>query len=106
MHSAQTSSVSQWSGSAAPALSPDGSVTQPGSGGGKRVMSVISSSTHGDDSLAEAEGTSAAVLGLVLGLVVAQGVVLQDDPAVLPAVDVVGPLEMSKEGQVNGVAVK
>lgn len=57
-------------------------------------MNIFSGATHSDDSLAEAQRTSAAVLGLVLRLVVAQGVVLQDDPAVLPAVDVVCPLEM------------
>lgn len=52
--------------------------------------------THSDDSLAEAERTPAAVLSLVLRFVVAQGVVFQDDPAVLPSMDIICPLEMQK----------
>lgn len=53
-------------------------------------------STHSDDSLAETQGPSAAKLSLVLRLVVAQSVVLQNHPAILPAVDVVGPLQIKK----------
>lgn len=56
----------------------------------------IFSRTHSDDGLAEAQRASAAVLGLVLRFVVAQGVVFKDDPAVLPSVDIVCPLEMQK----------
>lgn len=57
-------------------------------------MCLIFSCTHSDDSLAEAQRASATVLGLVLRFVVTQGVVLQDDPAVLPSMDIVCPLEM------------
>lgn len=70
----------------------DGSITRQRNCRGCQCVS-ISSCTHSDDSLAEAERTSAAVLGLVLRFVVAQGVVFQDDPAVLPAMDIICPLE-------------
>lgn len=65
----------------------------------------IFSCTHSNDSLAEAERTPAAVLSLVLRFVVAQGVVFQHDPAVLPSMDVICPLEMSKGGEVSDVTV-
>lgn len=50
-------------------------------------------STHSNDSFAKAEGTPAAVLRLILRLVVAQCVVLQNHPTVLPSMDVVCPLK-------------
>lgn len=49
-------------------------------------------STHSDNGFAEAEGTPAAVLGLILRLVVAQCVVFEDHPTVLPSMDVICPL--------------
>lgn len=60
-----------------------------------------SRSTHSDDGLAEAEGTPAAVLGLILRLVVAQRVVLQDHPTVLPTVDVIGPLKNKAQSSIS-----
>lgn len=49
--------------------------------------------THSNYSFGQAEGTTAAILGLILRLVVAQGVVLQHHPTVLPSMDVICPLE-------------
>lgn len=50
-------------------------------------------STHSNNSFAKAEGTPTAILRLILRLVVAQCVVLQSHPTVLPAMDVVCPLK-------------
>ena len=60
----------------------DGDITTFEDGGG----------AYHDERLAEEQRAAAAVLPLILGLVVTQRVVLQGHPAVLPAVDVVGPL--------------
>lgn len=45
-----------------------------------------------DDSLAEAEGPTAAKLAFMLRLIVAEGILPQHHPPVLPAMNVVGPL--------------
>lgn len=49
--------------------------------------------TYSNDGFAKAEGTTTAVLSLILRLVVAQGVVFQDHPTVLPSMDVICPLK-------------
>lgn len=49
-------------------------------------------STYCDDSFAEAQRAPAAVFPFILRLVVAQGVIFQHDPSVLPSVYVVRPL--------------
>lgn len=48
--------------------------------------------THCDDSLAEAQRPPAAVFPLILRLVIAQSIVFQHDPSVLPSMYVVRPL--------------
>lgn len=53
--------------------------------------------SYRDDGFAEAQRAPAAVLPLVLRLVITQSVVLQHDPAILPAVDVVCPLWMEEK---------
>ena len=45
--------------------------------------------THSNNSFGKAEGTTAAILGLILRLVVAQGVVVQHHPTILRSMDVV-----------------
>lgn len=50
-----------------------------------------------DDCLAEAEGAAAAKLALMLRLIVAQGVLPQHHPPVLPAMNVVGPLQTHRQ---------
>lgn len=50
-----------------------------------------------DDSFAETQRSSAAIRPLVLSLIVAQRGVLQYDPAVLPSMDIVGPLKVKHQ---------
>lgn len=52
--------------------------------------------TYSNNSFAKAQGSTAAVLRLILGLVVAQSVIFQYNPTVLPAVDVVCPLKIKQ----------
>lgn len=52
--------------------------------------------THSNNSFAEAERTTAAIFSLILRFVVAQGVVFQDYPSVLPSMDVICPLKMKE----------
>lgn len=54
---------------------------------------IARNGTHSNNSFAKAEGTPTAILGLILRLVVAQCVVFQHHPTVLPAMDVVCPLK-------------
>lgn len=59
--------------------------------------------THSNNSFAKAEGTTTAILCLILRLVVAQGVVFQDHPTVLPSMDVICPLKNKAQLQCNQI---
>lgn len=56
------------------------------------IMPKLNKVSYRDDGFAEAQWAPAPILPLVLRLVITQSVILQHNPAILPAMDVVCPL--------------